>query len=128
MSGDVSLTRLPVSKTIILHKTVRLVCANFNLGKKLSIKQTTDLKNWINNLNKKFTHKEILENSIVNKKNTNTISAEIILNRKYIGLDNKFKKIFEKIRPNCLTKIKNLFKSQLILHFTFDYLFFFLIK
>jgi len=80
------------------------------------------------NLEKKSNNKEILENKDVSKKSKNTITAEIPLNKKSIGLDREFKKIFEKIRPNCLTKIKNLFKSQSILHFTFDYLFFYLIK
>jgi hypothetical protein len=70
----------------------------------------------------------MLENKDVSKKSKNTITAETPLNKKSIGLDREFKKIFEKIRPNCLTKIKNLFKSQSILHFTFDYLFFYLIK
>ena len=106
-----------------------MVCAGFSLGKKLSIKLTTDLKNGITkDSNKKFDPVIRLEKNDVTKKNINTIKAETPLNKKSIGLDSEFKKIFEKIRPNCLKKIKNLFKSQSILHFTFDYLFFNLIK
>ena len=108
---------------------VCVVCTGFSLGKKLSTKQTTDLKSGVSKTtNKKFITKEIPENRDVNKKSIKTITAETPLNKKSIGLDKEFKKIFEKIRPNCLTKIKNLFKSQSILHFTFDYLFFYLIK
>ena len=70
----------------------------------------------------------ILENNDVMMKNKKTTNAEITLNKKSSGLDKRFNKKREKIKPSFLTTIQNLFKTQSILHFTFDYLFFFLIR
>ena len=82
----------------------------------------------IKDLIKKLKNETIFEVIAVKINKIKTITAETPLKKKSTGLEREFKKIFEKIRLNCLTKIKNLFKSQSILHFTFDYLFFYLIK
>ena len=112
-----------------LLKWVLIVFIGFILVKKLPTKFVKEIISGLSkNLVKKLKTRTRFEKTDVITNKIKTIVAEIPLKKKPIGFDNELKKSFEKIRHSCLMEKKNLFKSQSVLHFTFDYLFFYLIK
>ena len=123
--NEINLNTPPKQNKLNLCSNLKIFCNGFRLGKKPSIKNIIDFKSGnITEIKIKLKVDIKLEKDTVIKKIINTIIKYTVFLNNTIGLD----KIFEKIIPNCLAKLKNLFKSQSILHFTFDYLFFYLIK
>jgi hypothetical protein len=123
--NDTNLKVLPEQTKSSLRKNLKTFCTGFKLGKKLSIKNNMEFKNG------NITEKPIKVNADIKLEKDTVIKKSINIIMKYIpSLINLtgLIKISEKIKPSCLAKLKNLFKSQSILHFTFDYLFFYLIK
>jgi len=67
-------------------------------------------------------------NNQIIQTNINNNIVDIDLKKKPKGLYNEMKKNLESVAPSFLARRRKLVKNQSIIHFTFDYLFFNLIK